>query len=109
MQDQQRPAGPWPTGHAFPGTERTDPRVLDGPGYTSTPPRNDPVAVAAMVLGAAAVLPGVGILAVLCGHVALRRLRDPYRAGRGLAVAGLVLGYTLTALWLLVLLAVRLG
>jgi hypothetical protein len=92
---------------AFPGSERVDRgAVLSGPGYTSAVVRNDPLAVAALVLGVLAVIPGVGVAAVVCGHVALRRLSDGYAGGRGLAVAGLVLGYAVSALWVLLVLAV---
>jgi hypothetical protein len=68
--------------------------------------RNDPLAVAALVLGVLAVIPGVGLAAVVCGHLALRRLADGYAGGRGLAVAGLVLGYAVSALWVLLVLAI---
>ncbi|MCK6212748.1 DUF4190 domain-containing protein [Georgenia sp. EYE_87] len=91
---------------AFPGSDDVDHRVvLAGPGYTSAVVRNDPLAVAALVLGVLAVVPGVGLAAVVCGHLALRR-QDGYGGGRGLAVAGLALGYALTALWALLLLAI---
>lgn len=98
---------PGPERPVFPGTERADPRVLDGPGYTSVPPRNDPAAITAMILGVAAVIPFVGLGGIVAGHVAVHRLRDPYRAGQGLALAGLVLSYTLTAFWLLLYLVWR--
>lgn len=103
------PAAPDPgTPSPFPGTEDIDQRqVLGGAGYTSARPSNDPVAVAAMVLGVAGLIPLVGIAAIVCGHVALRRLRTSRRAGAGLAVGGLVLGYTLTTLWVLFYLATR--
>jgi hypothetical protein len=92
--------------HAFPGSEDVDHRaVLAGPGYTAAVVRNDPLAVAALVLGVLAVIPGVGVAAVVCGHLALRR-DDGYAGGRGLAVAGLALGYTVTALWALLVLAI---
>lgn len=92
---------------AFPGSEHVDRgAVLSGPGYTSAVARNDPLAVAALVLGVLAVVPGVGLAAVVCGHLALRRLADGYAGGRGLAVAGLVLGYVLTVLWVLLVLAI---
>jgi hypothetical protein len=92
---------------AFPGSEHVDRgAVLAGPGYTSAVVRNDPLAVAALVLGVLAVVPGVGLAAVICGHLALRRLDGGYAGGRGLAVAGLALGYTITALWVLLVLAI---
>jgi hypothetical protein len=93
---------------AFPGSEHVDRgSVLAGPGYTAAVVRNDPLAVAALVLGLLAVIPGIGLAAVICGHLALRRLDDGgYAGGRGLAVAGLALGYAITALWALLVLAI---
>lgn len=52
----------------------------------------DPWAVVAFV----ASLLGLGLVAVISGHVALSRITTTGRAGRGLATAGVVLGY----LWL---------
>jgi hypothetical protein len=52
-------------------------------------------AIASLVLGILW-LGGLGaVLAIIFGHLALRRIRRPYASetGRGLAVAGLVLGY----------------
>ncbi|MGC1215568.1 MAG: DUF4190 domain-containing protein, partial [Micromonospora sp.] len=37
------------------------------------------------------------ILAVVLGHLALRETRDGARAGHGMAIAGLVLGYVFAA------------
>lgn len=88
----------------FPGTEHLDPaEVFAGSGYRAPVIGNHPLAIAAVVLGALGVIPGLGIAAVVCGHLALRALQSPQerRGGQGLAVAGLVLGYVLTALWLL--------
>lgn len=114
--DPQTPRGGFPPspvlsqddgGVVFPGSEHVDPgAVLAGPGYTAGVVRNDPLAVAALVLGVLAAVPGVGLAAVVCGHLALRRAETGYSGGRGLAVAGLVLGYALTGLWALLLLAV---
>ena len=60
-----------------------------------------------MVLGIVWVY-GVGaILAVIFGHVALRRMaRGERQAGRGMAIAGLVLGYIGIAGLILILIAV---
>ncbi|GAA4425426.1 hypothetical protein GCM10023169_23030 [Georgenia halophila] len=100
------PARPGQEPFLFPGTEHGGaPAVLDGPGYTTQEPANHPLAVAAIVLGVLSVVPGIGIAAVVCGHVALQRLRTGYYGGRGLATAGLVLGYALTVLWALLALA----
>lgn len=61
------------------------------------------MSVAALILGAAGMvfswfLLGIpSILAIVFGHIGLRR--EP--AGRGLAIAGLVLGYVAVAIFLL--------
>lgn len=58
---------------------------------------SEPLAVWSFVLGLLALLCTCGITAVpavICGHVALSKIGNPARKqGRGLAVAGLVLGY----------------
>jgi len=66
----------------------------------------DGKAVASLVLGVLALLglgPIAGIPAVILGHVALRRTNrpSPARSGRGLSIAGLVLGYVATTLTLI--------
>lgn len=100
------PRTPAPAPPVFPGTERVDPAaVFGGAGYTAPELANHPLAVAAVVLGAFGVIPGVGVLAVVFGHLALARLRDEERGGRGLATTGLVLGYVLSVLWILLALA----
>lgn len=47
------------------------------------------LAIVALVLG----IFGGGVLAIPVGHVALNQIRQSGESGRGLAVAGLVLGY----------------
>lgn len=94
------PRGPAP---AFAVDERHRARVLDGPGYTSPQHRNDRVAVAAVVVGLVGILvPGICLVAVALGHLGMHRVRTSYHGGRGLAVAGAVLGYIMTAVWLAV-------
>lgn len=61
----------------------------------------DGLAIASLVLS----LLGFGVLGVVFGHVALRRIRTTGDAGGGLAIAGLVIGYlTLIAVALVLLL-----
>jgi hypothetical protein len=49
------------------------------------------------------------ILAVIFGHIALSQVRRTGQGGRGLAIAGLVLGYVGLALLLLVIFLVIVG
>jgi Domain of unknown function (DUF4190)/GYF domain 2 len=45
-----------------------------------------------------------GIPAIICGHIALSRLKaQPYLGGHGLAVAGLIIGYLATFGWIIYL------
>jgi peptidyl-prolyl cis-trans isomerase B (cyclophilin B) len=60
------------------------------------------LAVAAFVLGVC----GFGIVAVIFGHVALADIRKTDKDGRGLALAGLWLGYIVAAFWTLAILAI---
>jgi hypothetical protein len=65
------------------------------PGWQPPRPRVEPVAVAALVTGVL----GLGPVALVLGVVALVRLRRSDRRGRGLAVAGTVLGVLGTLAW----------
>jgi hypothetical protein len=65
-------------------------------------------AIASLILGILAVTfagPLAGVPAVICGHIALNRIRRSRRVltGEGMAIAGLVLGYTSIALTEIVL------
>lgn len=60
------------------------------------------IAVLAFVFGVLG-----GILGVIFGHVALSQIRRTGQDGRGLAIAGLVLGYTNLVVWAVLLFALR--
>jgi hypothetical protein len=64
------------------------------------------LAVASLVLGLVW-LGGLGsLLAVIFGHVALSQIKqNPMQSGKGLAIAGLVLGYVALAIILIAILA----
>ena len=65
------------------------------------------LAIASMVLGIVWVYWIGSILAVVFGHVALSQInRNPHYTGRGMAIAGLVLGYLGVAVLVLVIIAV---
>jgi len=98
----QLPGGPqpYPAGYWQPvAYQQVQPqRVTDG------------LAIASMVLGIVWVFWIGSILAVIFGHVALRRIAREGKAGRGMAIAGLVLGYIgVGTLALLILLRVILA
>ena len=73
-------------------------------GYAPAPQRTSGLAVASLVLGLVWIYWIGSILAVIFGHIALAETkRDPRVGGRGMAVAGLVLGYLGLGTLLLVL------
>lgn len=56
--------------------------------------RTEPLAIWSLVLSLAGILCGVGAIAgVVCGHLALSGIKRNGTGGRGLAIAGLVIGY----------------
>lgn len=72
-----------------------------GYGYGAIRKGTNGPAVASLVLGILGCVPLItGILAVLLGIVGLRKTRDPMVGGRGLAIAGLVLGAISIIAWL---------
>ncbi|AEE44931.1 DUF4190 domain-containing protein [Cellulomonas fimi] len=77
------------------------PYPVPGP-WPQPAPRTDGLAVASLVLA----LCGFTVVAVALGHLALHRLRRTGERGYGLAVTGLVLGYTTLAALVVVVVAV---
>lgn len=59
-------------------------------------PRTNTLAIISLI--GAFVLPLAGII---CGHIALGQIKRTGEGGRGLALAGTILGYVFTAFWLL--------
>jgi hypothetical protein len=77
-------------------TQAPPPMYGQQPGYGYNPPpsqqANGP-AIASLILGILGCVPLItGLLAVLFGVVGLRKTRDPAVGGKGLAIAGLILG-----------------
>lgn len=59
------------------------------------------LSLASVILGPFGFLPGIA-----CGHIALWRIaHDPLRTGKGLAVAGLAIGYLCLAIFAFLLFA----
>jgi Domain of unknown function (DUF4190) len=91
-------AAPPPPPASAPSAQPVPP--LSAPRYPAEPPfagyaRASGLAVASLVLGIVWVLWIGSLLAVIFGHVALSQIKRSYGAltGRGMAIAGLVLGY----------------
>jgi hypothetical protein len=62
--------------------------------------RSNGPAIASLVLGLLFCIPWLtGLLAILLGIIGMRKARDPSVGGKGLAVAGLVLGIVSVVLW----------
>jgi hypothetical protein len=56
--------------------------------------QTSPLAIASMVCGMVALVLGpLAILAIVFGHIARRQVRRTGEGGRGMATAGLILGY----------------
>lgn len=72
------------------------------------PNKSDPLAILSLVLSIAGLLGFccgfflmAGIAGIICGHIALSRMsKDPTMQGRGLAMAGVIIGYVGVAGWL---------
>jgi hypothetical protein len=70
-------------------------------GYAPPPPpRGNGAAVASLVLGILGCIPLItGLLAILFGIIGLRRAKQPYTGGSGMAAAGLTLGIISVLFW----------
>lgn len=97
------PAAPAANPYAAPGTTPPAANPYAAPG--ATPYSNAPVAgaktntlaIIALILGIVVPLGGI-----ITGHIALGQIKRTGEAGRGLALAGTIIGYALTALGILI-------
>jgi hypothetical protein len=66
----------------------------DAGGYGAQPvPQGNPSAVVSLVCGILGCIPLItGLLAVIFGIVGLNKARNPYVSGKGMSIAGLILG-----------------
>lgn len=100
------------SGHAGPPGETGHPDPYGPPGYPQLAGRHtNSLAIASLCCGIGQVLAGAiaGIVAIVLGLMALRQIKETGEDGRGMAVAGIVLGIVgivMTALLVIVLLAV---
>ena len=72
------------------------------PQFYYAAPRTNGLAVTSLVASILA----FSLIGVICGHIALRQIRERGEAGENIAIAGLVLGYLeLTGIVILVVVA----
>jgi hypothetical protein len=104
QQGQQPPAGPIPQQWAAPPPGWTPPPGYPAPAFQVVHhTKTNGLAIAAMVLGIVWIYWLGSLLAVIFGHVALSQIGKSGGAqtGRGMAIAGVVLGYVGLGIFLL--------
>jgi hypothetical protein len=69
----------------------------------------NPVAIASAVTGALCLIPGLALVSIVTGHVALRQISQTGERGVGLAAAGLVVGYLAVVAYVTTVLAVQIA
>lgn len=91
----QQPYSAYPQGYT--------PQYAPGPGYAPAGPTSG-MAIASLVCS----LLGIGLVGVILGHLALNEIKksNGYTQGRGLAIAGLVIGYLQIAAGILIVIFV---
>ena len=79
--------------------------------YSLAARQTNPLAVVSLSFGVGQVIiPFLGaIVAIVCGHISRSQIRETGQAGDGMAITGLVLGYTGVVLPLLAILALIIG
>jgi hypothetical protein len=95
------PTVPQPEQPITPPSPADQPPVYEAPGYTTlgyapTGPPTNPLSIVALVLGIVVPIGGI-----ITGHIALGQIKRSGEAGHGLALAGTVIGYALSAVWIL--------
>ncbi len=83
-------APPPPPPQQQPYSGYAQPQYAPGPGYAPVGPTSG-MAIASLVCS----LLGIGLVGVILGHLALSEIKksNGYTQGRGLAIAGLIIGY----------------
>jgi hypothetical protein len=116
------PPGPYPPGQYPPGQYPTAQYPPGQPGYhpqfhAPVLARNNPFAIAALVCGIVQFVLGLAIVgnivcaipAIVFGSIALHQIRTRGERGRGMAIAGLVLGILGVLYFALVIVGIILG
>ena len=94
-------------GTAAPGVPPVQPSAtsITVPSSSAVVGTTEPLAIWSFVLGVLSLVCCgfiLGIPAVICGHLALSKFqKEPQLQGKGLATAGLIIGYVAIAFWLI--------
>ena len=77
-------------------------------GQYGAPARTNPLAIAALICGIGQILLGLlaGIPGIILGFIALNQIKAKGEGGRGMAIAGIVLGFVGLALFLILIIAI---
>jgi hypothetical protein len=104
-------AGGHPSGGYQPGGYAAPPGYLQPYGYLAAPPerKNNGLAIAALVVSCVGVLGlcvyglggCIGAIGAILGHVARRQIRERGEGGDGMALAGVIVGWIATGLFVL--------
>ena len=101
----QPPYDPYGGGYSDPyGQSYQQPPQVQHHYYGAAPPPNNGLATASMVLGIIGIVfcGFTSILAIIFGHVAQSQIKRTGEGGAGMATAGLVMGYIVTAIWVVI-------
>lgn len=102
------PTGPVPTGPAYsvPPTGQPDATLPPVPPDPTPTPATNGLAIAALCCGLVGLFPLAAIAAIVLGIVALIQLQRRIQRGRGMAIAGIVLGGLWLVGWVVFIIAV---
>ncbi|WP_216853135.1 DUF1707 and DUF4190 domain-containing protein [Phytoactinopolyspora halotolerans] len=92
-----------------PGQALTPMQPMPGwqPAYVAPARKTNDLAIASVACGGFGFVTGISAIpAIITGHMALAKINQTGEEGRGLAVAGLVMGYTVTAGMLMMMMMV---
>src|ERR1700712_3246723 len=90
------PVPPEPGAPGGPEVPPSDPYAATNPYYAQPPAdKTNVLAIVSLILGVVSYFTGffLGIGAVITGHIALSQIKRTGAKGRGMAIAGLILGY----------------
>lgn len=103
------PGQPGPYGTPYP-PQGYPPAGYPPPGYPPpygaypAAPRTNVLAIVSIVCSVAGLATGLSAIAgIICGHLALNQIKQSGEQGRGLAIAGIAVGYALVAIFALIM------